>query len=237
MPTCRLMLPLPRHSLALAPGAPTAAFAPGRRKPPSCWRSSHSCPLWARPDPGRPGPLSDESRVGSPPGIQPRSFSGRSTRRATPSSSGSAEAAQLPDAVGSLDVATCTGASLLSALGTATAQSSTAMGRDSASGSFEGAHDDPRRGYDRMRPWRLPADPPDRALIRAAVDLPGHAEPGGRSIHLGRRSPKAPALPLVRRRPTRCPRLDILDVRQPEATANSFDLDPHIAPSGWILIV
>jgi hypothetical protein len=118
MPTCRLMLPLPRHSLALAPGAPTAAFAPGRRKPPSCWRSSHSCPLWARPDPGRPGPLSDESRVGSPPGIQPRSFSGRSTRRATPSSSGSAEAAQLPDAVGSLDVATCTGASLLSALAT-----------------------------------------------------------------------------------------------------------------------
>jgi hypothetical protein len=100
----------------------------------------------------------------------------------------------------------------------------------SASGSSEGANDDPRRGYDGMRPRRLPADPPDHALIRAALDLPGQAEPGGRSVDLGGRSPKAHELPLVRLRPTRCPRLDVLDVWQPAATANPFDLDPHTRP-------
>ena len=95
-------------------------------------------------------------------------------------------------------------------------------GRDSGSGAFEEAHDDPRRGYDGMR---AASRPPEHALIRA-VDLPGQAKLG-RSIHWCGRSPKTHELPLVRRRPTRCPRLDVLDVWQPAATADPFDPDPH----------
>ena len=98
------------------------------------------------------------------------------------------------------------------------------VGEAARSGSFEGAHDDPRRGYDGMRPPESCANP-------SAVDLPGQAKLG-RSIHLCGRSPRAHELPLVRRRPTRCPRLDVLDVWQPAATADPFDLDPHTPPPG-----
>ena len=99
------------------------------------------------------------------------------------------------------------------------------VGEAAASGSFEEAHDDPRRGYDGMRPRRLPAIA--RACANpSGVDLPGQAELG-RSIHLCGRSPRTHELPLVRLRPTRCPRLDVLDVWQPAATADPFDLDPH----------
>jgi hypothetical protein len=99
---------------------------------------------------------------------------------------------------------------------------------------FEEAHDDPRRGYDRNAPRRLPADPRDRALIRAAVDLPGQASLEAAASTWAEEAPKL-ALPFVRLWPTRCPRLDVLDVRQPAATANPFNLDPHIAAPGWIL--
>jgi hypothetical protein len=53
-----------RHP-AISPSSPAAT---PRMAPPSCCRSSHSCPLWARPDPGRPGPLFGESGPARHPG-------------------------------------------------------------------------------------------------------------------------------------------------------------------------